>query len=211
MLACGERWTNSRCGSAGVPWARHHSSKVLQVPEWVRSNSARNADQSERSSVGYPEKVGGTSAPRISSGVDGRTRTNAPSAVVSAGNATTLSSTRTSGRCRAMISRSCGSQYIAPSIRAWYVGCTNVASWSRVGLANSGAVSAMKSIQNWPAGSSVGAGVGSGGGAGVGEVAQVPDEPIGLDPSRPRRLGREDDPVPLVEQHLPETDALVGR
>ena len=42
-----------------------------------------------------------------------------------------------------MIAFSCGSQYSAPSISAWNVGCTNVTSWSRVGLANSGAVSKM--------------------------------------------------------------------
>ena len=63
----------------------------------------------------------------------------------------TLSSTMTSGRTRSRISRSCGWQYIAPSMSACQVGCMNVASCSIVGLRNSGAVSRMKSFQNWPA------------------------------------------------------------
>jgi hypothetical protein len=47
-----------------------------------------------------------------------------------------------------MICRSRGSAYRAPVTRASYVGWTKLASWSRVGLANSGAVSLTKSIQN---------------------------------------------------------------
>ena len=143
----------SRRGSGGAPCSWHHASNAVQVSSWVRSNSSRKAAHCERSSAAYPENTGAMSSPRTSSGLQDTIRTNAPSEVISAGNETTLSSTITSGRCRAMISRSCGSQYVAPSISAWYVGCTNVASWSRVGLANSGAVSLMKSIQNCPAAS----------------------------------------------------------
>jgi hypothetical protein len=40
----------------------------------------------------------------------------------------------TSGFWRSMISRSCGSQYCAPSMSACQVGCTNVSSCSMVGL-----------------------------------------------------------------------------
>ena len=50
-----------------------------------------------------------------------------------------------------MISRSCGSQYLAPSISSSHTGRTQVSSCSIVGLRNSGAVSRMKSFQNWPA------------------------------------------------------------
>ncbi len=95
-------------------------------------------------------------------------RTNGTPAVVSAGNATTLSSTMTSGRLRPMISRSCGSQYRAPSISACQVGAMNVSSCSMVGLRNSGAVSRMNSFQNapgsWSAAAPEPAGAGSGGG-----------------------------------------------
>ena len=70
--------------------------------------------------------------------------------VSSAGKATTLSRTTTSGRVRSRISRSCGSQYRAPSTSACQVGRMNVSSCSTVGLRNSGAVSRMKSFQNAP-------------------------------------------------------------
>ena len=54
----------------------------------------------------------------------------------------------TSGFTRAMMSRSCGSQYIEPSMRACQVGLTKLSSCSTVGLRNSGEVSRMKSFQN---------------------------------------------------------------
>ena len=101
------------------------------------------------------------SSPRTSSGLHDTIRTNAASLVIRAGNETTLSSTITSGRCSAMIARSRGSAYRAPSASAAYVGWTKVASWSRVGLANSGAVSLTKSIQNCPAAPSSASGSGS--------------------------------------------------
>ncbi len=57
--------------------------------------------------------------PRTSRGLQETIRTNGAPEVSSAGKVTTLSSTSTSGRCSAMIERSCGSQYFAPSISAW--------------------------------------------------------------------------------------------
>ena len=70
--------------------------------------------------------------------------------VTTAGKPTTLSSTITSGPTSAKISRSRGSTYQAPSTSACHVGAMNVSSWSIVGFRNSGAVSRMKSFQNWP-------------------------------------------------------------
>ena len=86
-----------------------------------------------------------------SSGLHDTIRTYGTPAVCSAGKATTLSSTITSGRVRAMISVSCGWQYLAPSISSSHTGLMNVLSCSIVGLRNSGAVLAMKSFQNCPA------------------------------------------------------------
>src|SRR5262245_34873768 len=68
----------------------------------------------------------------------------------SAANATTLSSTMASGRSSSMISVSRGSTYFAPSISACQVGAMNSPICSRVDFRNTGAVSRMKSIQNWP-------------------------------------------------------------
>ncbi len=49
-----------------------------------------------------------------------------------------------------MISTSRGWTYFAPSMSAWNVGAMNSPSCSMVGLRKTGAVSRMKSIQNWP-------------------------------------------------------------
>ena len=62
------------------------------------------------------------SGPFISNGWQLTMRTNGTPAVVSAGKQLTLSSMITSGRWRSMISFNCGSQYIAPSIKACHVG-----------------------------------------------------------------------------------------
>ena len=78
-------------------------------------------------------------------------RTHGAPWVSSAGKLLTLSSTMTSGSARSRIAWSCSWQYTAPSIREDQTGSMNVASCSIVGLRNSGAVSATKSIQNWPA------------------------------------------------------------
>ena len=71
-----------------------------------------------RSALGSPENGGGTPGPGTSSGLHDTIRTNGAPEVTSAGKITTLSSTMTSGRCLAMISRSRGSLYFAPSISA---------------------------------------------------------------------------------------------
>ena len=120
----------------------------------MRSNSSRNGAQDAGSAWGSPDSRGGIRSPGSSSGLHETKRTNGALAVVSAGNSTTLSSTSTSGRTSAMIARSAGSAYIAPSISAWYVGRTKVVSCSMVLLRNSGAVAATKSVQNLPASSS---------------------------------------------------------
>ncbi len=70
-------------------------------------------------------------------------RTNGTPAVTSAGNASTLSSTMTSGRTRSMIAFSCGSQYFAPSTSASQIGRVTVSSCSAVVLRNSGETSLM--------------------------------------------------------------------
>ena len=64
-----------------------------------------------------------------------------------------------------MISCSCGWQYIAPSIRACHVGWMKPVSCSMVGVRNTGEVSRMKSIQNWPAASAGASGSGAAGAA----------------------------------------------
>ena len=69
---------------------------------------------------------------------------------VMAGNATTLSSTITSGPSSSKISARRGSTYFAPSMSACQVGAMKLPSCSRVDVRNTGAVSRMKSIQNWP-------------------------------------------------------------
>ena len=94
-----------------------------------------------------------------------------------------------------MISRSCGSQYLAPSISACHVGCTNVDSCSIVGLRNSGAVSRMKSVQNWPASGSTPLGSGSGGGA---RSTRSSSKPERLELARPRALGGEHHTMPAL-------------
>ena len=71
-----------------------------------------------------------------------------------AGKATTLSSTTTSGSTSRRISASRTSTYCAPSISAWNVGRMKASSCSIVGSRKIGAVSRMKSIQNWPGASS---------------------------------------------------------
>ena len=53
-----------------------------------------------------------------------------------------------------MISVSRASTYFDPSISAPQVGAMNSSSWTIVGLRKTGAVSRMKSIQNWPGTSS---------------------------------------------------------
>ena len=72
----------------------------------------------------------------ISSGLHDTMRTNGTPAVSSAGNATTLSSTITSGRVRSMISVSCCWQYRAPLISSSHTGLMNPASCSIAGLRN---------------------------------------------------------------------------
>ena len=89
-----------------------------------------------------------------SSGLQDVMRTHGRPLVGRAANATTLSSTTTSGRISSKISRSRSSTYMAPSISACQVGLRKVSSWTIVGLRNSGAVSRMKSFQNWPGSSS---------------------------------------------------------
>ena len=157
------------------------------------------------SPAGSPEYAGGIPGPGISSGLHDTMRTKGLPCVFSAGNATTLSSTMTSGRTRSRISRSCGSQYIAPSISACHVGCMKVASCSIVGLRNSGAVSRMKSFQNWPA-SPVSPSV-----RGRCQVDEVLLEAERGEPALPRRLGGEHDPVAASAQDVADPDAVVRR
>ena len=86
-------------------------------------------------------------------------RTHGRPLAVMAGKPTTLSSTMRSGPSSSKISASRGVTYFEPSIRAWKVGAMNSPSCSMVGLRKTGAVSRMKSIQNWP-GTSGSAGAG---------------------------------------------------
>ena len=79
----------------------------------------------------------------------------------------------------------------------------NSSSCSKVDLRNTGAVSRMKSFQNWPGSSSC-----SGAGA---EPHQPLLEPLRLERPRERLLDHEHDPVPSPPQHVADADAVVGR
>ena len=85
-----------------------------------------------------------------SAGLHDTMRTHGRPADITAGKLTTLSSTMASGASSAMISSRRGFTNLAPSMRAWKVGAMNSPSCSIVGLRKTGAVSRMKSIQNWP-------------------------------------------------------------
>ena len=102
--------------------------------------------------------MGGTSGSLISAGLQDTIRTHGRPQAGSAAKLTTLSSTITSGWTSSMISCSRSSTYFAPSTSAWKVGAMNSPSCSIVGLRNTGAVSRMKSFQNWPGSSSVSGG-----------------------------------------------------
>ena len=131
--------------------------------------------------------MGGTSGSLSSAGLQETIRTHGTPEAGSAGKLTTLSSTITSGRTSSMISCSRSSTYLAPSTSAWKVGAMNSPSCSIVGLRNTGAVSRMKSFQNWPGSSSV-----SGGGA---SRISRSSNPCASSAPGERLLDDEDDPV----------------
>ena len=81
----------------------------------------------------------------------------------------------------------------------------NDSSCSMVGLRNSGAVSAMKSVQNF-AGVLVARALG-----GLGQIDEFLDEAERRELARPRTLGGEDDGVAAVAQDGGQADALVRR
>ena len=142
---------NSSSGRAGAPCCCTHSLKALHISKWVLRYWSINAGHGPLLSCAYPENVGAMPGPLISRGLQETTRTNGAPEVIRAGKHRTLSSTTTSGLTRPTMAFSCGSQYIAPSIRACQVGLTKVSNCSMVGFRNSGAVSRMKSFQNCPA------------------------------------------------------------
>ena len=138
----------------GVPLGPGVGVDAVELLQEVRPTPSGRPSGSRRTPAGCRRR-GPRAGCTTRSGRTPRRRSSVP------GRTTTLSSTITSGRCSAMICRSRGSAYRAPSTSAAYVGWTKVASWSRVGLANSGAVSLTKSIQNWPAAPSSASGSGS--------------------------------------------------
>ena len=79
----------------------------------------------------------------------------------------------------------------------------NSPSWSKVDLRKTGAVSRMKSFQNWPGSSSC-----SGAGA---EPHQPLLESLLLERPGERLLDHEDDPVAALAEDLADADAVVGR
>ena len=138
-----------------------------------------------------------------SAGLHDAIRTQGRPDAASAGKPTTLSSTITSGASSSMISVSRPSTYFAPSIRAGQVGAMNSSSWTAVGLRKTGAVSRMKSIQNWPGASST-----------VGlrpEPHQPLLEALGLERAGERLLDDEHDAMATRAQDLADADAVVGR
>ena len=126
--------------------------------------------------------------------------------VSSAGKATTLSSTTTSGRTRSRIVAQLRLA-VPRAVDQRLPGRPDERlELLRVGLRNSGAVSRMKSFQNAPASCSSGLSVGR-----RGQVDQVLLEAERRQPAAPGRLGREHHPVPAAAQHVADADALVGR
>ena len=134
---------NSRSPSGGAPASRQNASKLPWRSALSRRYSASNAPHSLRSAAGYPEKTGGTAGSRSSAGLHESERTQRAPLVRMAGKVTTLSSTITSGRSSAKISRRRGSTYMAPSQSAWKVGTTKSSIVSIVGRRKTGAVSRM--------------------------------------------------------------------
>ena len=131
-----------------------NASKSSQSGRCARAYSARNSSQPSRSAAAYPENVGGTSGSFSSAGLHEAIRTQGRPQAGSAAKPTTLSSTTTSGSSSSRIWRRRGSTYFAPSTSACQVGWMNPSSCSIVGLRKTGAVSRMKSFQNWPGSSS---------------------------------------------------------
>ena len=86
-------------------------------------------------SCASPENVGAMPSSGTSSGLQDTMRTKGAALVSSAGKHTTLSSTTTSGRTVARISRSRGSQYWEPAMSASQVGLMKVSSCSMSRLA----------------------------------------------------------------------------
>ena len=78
----------------------------------------------------------------------------------------------------------------------------NPASCSMVGLRNTGAVSRMKSFQNWPGASSTS-------GFGPSRISRSSNPRASSVPCE-RLLDDEDDPVPAGAQHVADADAVVG-
>ncbi len=132
------------------PWSRQNASKSAHMSPCVRRTSSRKAGQPVRSATGYPDENGAIAGSFISIGLHETMRTHGRPLAAIAGNATTLSSTMTSGATSSKISASRGLTYFAPSMSACQVGAMNSPSCSTVGLRKTGAVSRMKSIQNWP-------------------------------------------------------------
>ena len=131
--------------------SRQKASKSAHMSPWVLRTSSRKAGHRVRSAAGYPEENGAINGSLISAGLHERRRTHGRPAAMTAGKLTTLSSTIASGASSPRISIRRGLTYLLPSIRAWKVGAMNSPSCSMVGLRKTGAVSRMKSIQNWPA------------------------------------------------------------
>src|SRR4051794_9077451 len=93
----GDSWMNSSSGSGGAPRRRQNSSKDAGIWAGTRAYSARYSSHPERSAAGYPENGGGTDGSFSSAGLQETIRTQGRPDAGSAGNATTLSSTITSG------------------------------------------------------------------------------------------------------------------
>ena len=185
---------NSRSGQGWRALLLHPCVERSHVARWVRSYSARKAAHSVGRRPDSPEKAGGTSAPFTSSGLQDTIRTNGSPDGEERREGHDVVLDDDIGRSRSMISRSCGSQYTAPSMSACQVGCMKVDSCSMVGLRNSGAVSRMKSIQNCPASCS------SASSAGGGEVDEILHEAERRELALPRGLGGEHDPMSALAQ-----------
>ncbi len=109
-----------------------------------------NSSHWDVSSSGRPENTGGSAGSFTSSGLQETIRTHGMPLARIAGNEHTLSSTTTSGSSSPKISVSRGSTYRAPSTSACQVGAMKLPSCASVDSRNTGAVSRMKSFQNWP-------------------------------------------------------------
>ena len=193
---------NSSWGSGGAPHSIAKSLKSAHVSRWVRRTPRGRRAHCERSSSGRPEKTGAMLGSRTSSGLHDTMRTQGRPLAGSAGKATTLSSTITSGCTSSKISSRRGCTYFAPSISAWVVG------WmKRLELLDGGRAEDRRGVADEVL-PELARHLGLC--RGRAEAHEALLEAARLERAGKRLLEDEHHAVPLLAQHLADADAVVG-